>query len=37
MKIMVVIFYFNDSGRLGRERNLYQAGGGDPTVKNKAG
>ena len=38
VKIMVAIFYFNDSGRLGRERNLYQAGGGgDPTVKNKAG
>ena len=25
-KIMAAIFYFNDSGRLGIERNLYQEG-----------
>ena len=27
MKIMAALFDFNDSGRLGRERNLYQGGG----------
>ena len=26
MKIMAALFDFNDSGRLGRERNLYQGG-----------
>ena len=27
MKIMTTLFDFNGSGRLGRERNLYQGGG----------
>ena len=27
MKIMAALFDFNDSGRLGRERNFYQGGG----------
>ena len=33
-KIVVPIFDFNGSGRLGRERNLYPGGGG-LMVKNK--
>ena len=35
MKIMAALFDFNDSGRLGRERNLYQGGGQRSMVNNK--
>ena len=34
---MAAIFYFNDSGRLGREINLYQGGGGRSKIRSGVG
>ena len=33
-KLMAAVFYFNCSGRLGRERKLYQGGGGGKSIVN---